>query len=390
MTLSNRRGFLKKGAVAGLCSASVSGTSTIVSAQNTQKEYTIKYRDLGSTGYKVSEIGFGAMNTRDAELIHAAIDGGINYVDTAHGYMNGVNEQIVGKVMQTKRDKVFLTTKLKTHDATKIEDMMKTSLDRLKVDYVDLVLLHVVNSSGQTLESDMMKAFEDIRRKGMTRFIGVSTHSNQAEVLDASVESGVWEAVLVGYNYFSPPEVQQAIARARKAGLAIIGMKNLLNPATYPWKELDDIRTDKIINVTPQQALIKWVLEDTNVDTTIPGMTSFEQLYDDLAIMDIDQSFRTGSLLQKYGSKVKDKYCCGVSGCTGCLHKCPKGVEVSDITRCMRYYYGYGNIDLAREQYRELSYSPLDTCADCDECSVSCINGLNLTETIQRARSLFA
>ncbi len=390
MPSSDRRSFLKKSTVAGLCSAAVSGTSTIAGAQNAGKEFKIKYRKLGSTGYNVSEIGFGAMNTRDAELIHAAVDAGINYVDTAHGYMNGVNEQIVGKVMQTKRDKVFLTTKLRSNNAEDIEEMMATSLNRLNVDHVDLVLLHVVNSSKQTLESDIMNAFEKIRQKGMTRFIGVSTHSNQAEVLNASVESGIWEAVLVGYNYFSPPEVQKAIARARKAGLAIIGMKNLLNPSSYPWKELDDIRTDKTIDANPQQALIKWVLEDKNVDTTIPGMTSFEQLYDDLAIMDMDHSFRTGSLLQKYGRNVKDKYCCGVSGCTGCLHKCPKGVEVSDISRCLRYYYGYGDINLAREQYSDLPGSPLDICADCDECSVTCINALNLTETIQRARSLFA
>ena len=389
MSSTNRRDFLRDGAAAGLAGATLSGTSNFASAQNTSRDYKINYRPLGSTGYQVSEIGFGAMNTRDAELLHAAIDAGINYIDTAHVYMRGVNEQIVGKVMQTKRDKVFLTTKLKIRDPKETEELMATSLERLQTDHVDLVLAHNVQSSKQTLDSDLINAFKRIQEKGMTRFIGLSTHSNQAEVLNASVESDAWEAVLVGYNYFSPPEVQDAIARARKADLAIIGMKNLLNPSTYPWTKLDDIRTDKSNDVTPQQALIKWVLEDKNVDTTIPGMTSFEQLYDDLAIMDMDQSFRTGNLLPKYGSYMKDNYCCGVSGCTGCLGKCPKGVDVSDISRCLRYHYGYGDAQLALEQYNDLPDSPLDICADCDECSVSCINGLNLTETIQRARSLF-
>ena len=54
----------------------------------------------------------GCMNMRDPELVHAAIDSGINYLDTAYVYMNGQNEEIIGQVMKTKRDKVFLTTKV--------------------------------------------------------------------------------------------------------------------------------------------------------------------------------------------------------------------------------------------------------------------------------------
>ena len=86
-------------------------------AEETSETNKIVYRKLGSTGFKVSEIGMGCMNMRDPELVTAAIDRGINYIDTAHGYMRGVNEEIIGTVMKTKRDKVNQTP-LNTESST--------------------------------------------------------------------------------------------------------------------------------------------------------------------------------------------------------------------------------------------------------------------------------
>ena len=87
---------------------------------------------------------------------------------------------------------------------------------------------------------------------------------------------------------------------------------------------------------------------------------------------------------------VKGYYCCGLAGCTGCRDKCPKGVAVNEINRCLGYAYGYGDIELARENYQHLpSSNHVEICADCDECKVKCVNGLNLTENIKKARELF-
>ena len=205
------------------------------------------------------------------------------------------------------------------------------------------------------------------------------------------MESKFWEAATVGYNYLSPKSVSASIKNAREAGIAIIAMKTLLNPHTDPWEPLGDIREDKTSKTTPQQALIKWVLEDSNVDTTVPGMESFEHLADDHAIMGMELAFDDQRSLRRYSENIKEHYCCGVAGCTGCKDKCPRGVAVNEINRCLGYVYGYGNIDLARENYQQLpSSSSLDICADCSECQVKCINGLNLTDNIKRARSVFA
>ena len=395
MGKSNRREFLRKTAVgsasvaAGFASAGLAPRR--IFAAEASGFNRIVYRKLGSTGFKTSEIGFGAMNMKNPDLVHAAIDQGINYIDTAHSYMNGVNEDVVGEVMKTRRDEVFLTTKVKWRKPKEIPGMMETSIKRLKTDHVDLMLLHVTDKRDQILNEDFIKIFDDARKKGLCRFVGVSTHSNQAEVLDAAAESSFWDAVLVGYNYSSPPGVKASIERARKAGLAIIAMKNLLNPATSPWEPLKDIREDKSGRVSATQALIKWVLQDMYVDTTIPGMTSFEQLAEDIAVMGMKMSFEDNRKLYRYGKNIHKNYCRGVAGCTGCLNQCPKGVRVNDLNRCLAYANSYGDIELARENYGELpESSKVDNCSNCTECTVTCVHGLNLTQNIQQAKELFA
>ncbi|MBN1290567.1 MAG: aldo/keto reductase [Candidatus Latescibacteria bacterium] len=393
MERTNRRTFMKQSTTAGFGLAAFSLSARRIYGAESGSFNRVVYRMLGSTGYKASEMGFGAMNMREPALVRAVIDSGINYIDTAHSYMNGANEEIIGTVMKTRRNEVFLTTKIKFDkdgvEIAKMPGMIETSLKRLQTDHVDLVLLHITDKREQVFRDDLMKVFENARDKGQTRFIGVSTHENQAEVLDAVVESKFWQAVLVGYNYYSPPEVTVAIQKAREAGIAIIGMKNLIT-IERPRKPFPDIRENKTGTTTNQQALLKWVLNNPYVDTVVPGMTSFEQLADDIAVMGKKLTYDDRRILKRYSEKAEGRYCCGVSGCTGCREQCPYGVNVSQINRCLNYAEGYGDIGLAYENYRSLPPdSRADKCEDCDECLVECVNGINLQENIRRARVMF-
>jgi len=393
METSNRRDFLRNSTAAGVGIAATGLFSRRIFSQEQSGFQRITYRDLGSTGFKVSEIGFGAMNMRDPELVHAAIDNGINYIDTANGYMKGVNEEVIGSVMKTKRDKVFLTTKISPQSPDNMSEMIETSLKRLQTDHVDLLLLHGygIKNRKHVLDDAILKFFDDTRDKGYTRFVGFSTHKFDDEISEAAVESKFWEAVLVPYNYISPQSVSASIKKVREAGLAVIGMKNLLNINTRPRKSLEDIRENKNGPVTYAQAHLKWVLSNTYIDTIIPGVTSFEQLAENIAVMGKKMSYEDHNILYRFAEHNKGSHCFDLEGCTGCKGKCPKGVEINEINRCLGYAYGYGDIRLAHENYHELSRSNrIDICADCEECAVKCANGLNLTENIQRARSLFA
>ncbi len=388
--MKNRRQFLKNVTIGSAAGACLTGHARgKVSAEETAGENSVRYRSLGSTGFRVSEIGFGAMNMRNPELVHAAIDSGINYIDTAHKYMNGTNEEIIGKVMKTKRDKVFLTTKIKSTVPEKMPEMIETSLRRLQTDHVDLLLLHNIEGKDHILRDDLVKVFDEARTKGQTRFVGFSSHSFPTDIIDAALEQKFWEAILVSYNYTSPPVVSQSIEKARKAGIAIIAMKSLMKGRNSAQAK-DDLLTGETGDLTVQQALLRWVLENQYVDTIIPGMTAFEHLEEDVAIMNMKLSNTDRDLLRRHSENLHGLYCRGTSGCTECEGECPFGVSVKEINRCLGYAYGYGDVKLAHENYRSLPrFSRADRCSDCDECLVKCKHGLDLTANIKRARTLF-
>jgi len=387
MERPSRRKFLKRTAAAGMATGAGLALPVLfpggISAQEKTKDAGPVYRELGSTGYKVTEVGFGVMNTRDPELIQAGFDAGINYFDTAHGYMGGVNEEVLGRVLKSNRSKVYVSTKVHCagRGAKEIREMMETSLKRLQMDHVEIMFMHMPDRADEIMVKEHMNVFEQARKDGLCKFIGVSTHVNQAETVNAAVDSKFWEAVLVGYNYQSPKKVTAAMERARKSGLAVIAMKT----------QAKGYSNHKMGNISKQQAALKWVLQHTFVDTTIPGVTSFEQLAEDVAVMGMKMSFFDRRDLHRHAENLDGAYCRGVAGCTGCQNQCPFGVQVCELNRCLGYAYGYGDLRLARENYDRLpASSRVDRCGDCGECQVRCVNGLNLTDTVHRARELFA
>ena len=395
MSTGNRRAFLRK-AAATAASAGIGWPAVLSHAAESKDSGgvpRIVYRDLGSTGYKVSEIGMGCMNMRDSELVHAAIDRGLNYIDTAHTYMNGQNEEVVGRVMKTKRERVFLTTKVGLRTTMdQVPRQIELSLKRLQTDHVDLLLLHHGGDTPElVLDEDHMKVLDEARRKGQTRFVGYSTHTSDPKVYKATIACKFYNAVLLCYNYASLPSLTVSIEQVRKSGIAVIAMKNLLNFNTNPRKPLDDIRADKKGTETYAQALFKWVLSNRYVDTTIAGITAFEHLTENLAVMGKKMTLNDHRLLRRFSERVRGTRCLSLAGCTGCEGQCPKGVPVCELNRCLGYAYGYGDIRLARENYHQLPREArVDRCGDCDECVVRCVNGIDLNKTIQRARELFA
>ena len=142
----NRREFLKAGLVGtdsnfnrderscprpGVCSSGALRLSHPV------------YRTLGRTGLKITVVSFGAMLTPEAEVMEIAFDHGINYVDTARKYMGGKNEEIVGKALKGRRDRVYRNENpaLFAFQRGHFQGL-ETSLKALETDYIDVIQLH--------------------------------------------------------------------------------------------------------------------------------------------------------------------------------------------------------------------------------------------------------
>lgn len=337
------------------------------------------FRTLGRTQMKISTVSFGAMRTAEEAVFQAAFDLGVNYVDTARGYMNGRNEGIVGKALKGYRDKVYVATKVKPASKDEMRRSVETSLTQLKVDHVDLLQLHGVTSRDAITNPEYREVLGDAKMQGKTRFIGVTTHKNEAEVINAVVDDPerLYDTVLVAYNFDKGPEVKEAIARAAKAEVGIIAMKT--QAGGYKTKELGE--------VGPHQAALKWVLMDSNVTAAIPSMVNLDQLNEDLAVMGLPMTTADLDILQRYQEAIARYHC---RGCGKCEGACPRGVDVASVNRCLMYAEGYGDIELARASYGEIPYSTgVGACGDCGKCTALCPRGIDIAERVAAARSLF-
>lgn len=358
-----------------------------------KQEKKIIYRTLGKTGIKVPVIGMGVMNANNPALIKAAMDKGITFYDTANGYQNGRNEEMLGEVFKDyPRNSFIISTKVAPNgvdtntgiptSATTPEDFLEkfnTSLKRLRMEYVDILYMHKALSPEMVNFKPIVKVMQQLKKEGKTRFIGVSTH-NLPKIIDAMVKAGIWDVVLTTYNFLNteliransePPvfNMDIAIKKASDAGLGIVGMKALAGGGF-----LDKART-KPINTT---AAIKWVLSNPNVHTTIPGMTNFDQLDLNMKILeDItlnDQEKKDLSFAQNEAGL----YCIA---CNNCIPDCKLNLPIPEIMRAYMYAYGYANKELAYTLLTNLSTGD-NPCSKCEKCSATCTKNFNIKEKI--------
>ena len=380
----NRRDFLKAGMV-GIPSIVFGGAALGGAPKPTAPAGPFVfpapvYRTLGRTGMKITVVSFGAMLTPEAEVLRIAFDNGVNYVDTARGYMGGRNEEIVGKALKGVRGKVFVATKTPSSSKEDILRDVETSLKSLGTDYVDVLQLHSLKGRERAFLPETREALTRLKEQGKVRFFGVTTHTNQAEVLDAIAgdPDRFFDMALVGYNFNSGGEVSDAIARAAGAGIGIVAMKT----------QAGGYRTGAAKEVSPHQAALKWALRNPHVTAAIPGMRDLSELREDVAVMGMPFQAADERALRRYGAAIAPYNChlCGT-----CEASCPKGVEISTVNRALMYAEGYGSRELARATYRSIpSTESASACLDCAICAARCANGLDIAAKMEKARRLLA
>jgi uncharacterized protein len=381
----NRRDFLKIGMI-GTTSALI-GWEGIANGMSPEKTGSFAfpspvYRTLGRTGLKITVVSFGAMLTPESEVMRVAFDHGINYVDTARRYMGGKNEEIVGRALKGLRDKVYVATKVTPNAKTKNDIFrdVETSLKELGTDYIDVIQLHNLTGKDRIFAPETREAFIKLKEQGKVRFFGVTTHTNQAEVVNALVDDKdrFFDVALVGYNFKSSKDLTAAIARAAQANIGIIAMKT----------QAGGYETDALGPISPHQAALKWVLQNKHITAAIPGMRDISHLREDIAVMGMRFGFLDEFILKRYGAALTPFYC---HLCGECEITCPHHVAISTINRSLMYEEAYKSHDLARTTYFEVPLtSSASACLDCEQCVATCVNGLNIAAKMKRARTLLA
>jgi predicted aldo/keto reductase-like oxidoreductase len=389
MLKTSRRDFLSAGLMVPVVGATSNMGLWPPSAGLPEKPSTspikLDYRTLGHTGLKVTTVGFGCMITSDPSVITRAADLGINYFDTARGYQHGNNERMVGAALGAKRKQIVLSTKSPAGDKASLLKDLDTSLNELKTDYVDIWYLHA-KSKPEEIRDDMIEAQQIAKQQGKIRFAGFSTHSGQQQLASWMVQKGVFDVLLVAYNFSMDATMDQAVQTASKAGIGVVGMK-VMAGGFRSLKPTDPIY-DKLHRDGALLAALKWVINRPGVSTTIPSMTDMDQLDENMKAMGNSLSAGDEKLLAEHLEQIQPFYC---RLCGKCEGTCQKGLQVANTLRILTYADGYRQFALARERFQELpAEHAAIRCGDCTECTVNCPHGVRVSDRMARAQELFA
>ena len=196
---------------------------------------------LGKTGLKVSRLGvglaeLGALSANDVEqagrILGAALDGGVNFFDTAECYGN--SEELIGKTVANRRDEIVLATKaghLSTGSSGRpwtgqtVKDSIDRSLVKLRTDHVDLVQIHADNISAPPPD-EVIQAVLDAKESGKTRFVGYSGENEDAEW---AVQSELFDTLQTSFNLVDQRARYSLFDKARSMGIGIIAKRPIGN-----------------------------------------------------------------------------------------------------------------------------------------------------------------
>jgi predicted aldo/keto reductase-like oxidoreductase len=380
----NRRWFLKSTSI-GVLGAGLFGNKGLANPIMDQKNELsgkLVYRTLGKTGMRVPVIGMGILTSRSPALMNAALDAGITHFDSTAGQPQQIrNEEMIGEVLKKRpRESVIYGTKIhlpqdyktglyeKTATEKEFTAYLDAALKRLQMDYVDILYHHMVSRRESALYEPVMKAMEKAKKAGKARFLGLTSHSNIPEAVNAAADSKFYEVVMASYNprQINLPQIKEAIANAANAGLGVVAIKVIRGDVEEGQKPINP------------GASLKWVLQDTNVHATIPGFSNFEEMNIDLSVME-DLSLTD---VEMNDLKREDSYS-GLfcQGCGQCLQQCVAKLPIPDLMRAYMYVYGYRQPSLAHSLLTTLKL-PQKVCSNCSSCHVVCQNGWKVSEKI--------
>ncbi len=376
-----------------------------------------RYRMLGRTGWKISDISSGDPN--DEGVLRALLDAGVNYFDTAETYRNGRGERMFGEVLKGRdRKSVFITTKLALGANRSKEHFIKRTrkcLERLRCDYVDCMMIHMPPNTLDLLTPGFHAAIAEMKQEGRVRFCGVSHHGSYYDdtirepmdrVLLTAIDDGRFDLILPAYNFLNEHDGDHILAEAAKKNVSTIIMKS--NPvghyydfkakvesmkkksgADYAYYSRMAEKADKKAALTERfidkygldnhgkltDAAITYVLSNENVGTVILTFQTYEDVERYVGLSGTDLGSSDRGMLDDYRDSFGDLYC--RHACGRCESSCPHGVPVNTIMRYYHYFDAQGREKEAMAKYAKLPTRRADSCRGCEGlCERACPYGV--------------
>jgi predicted aldo/keto reductase-like oxidoreductase len=348
----------------------------------------MRYRPLGKTGLKVSEISFGTYGFSNPALLSAALEAGINLICTCADYQDGRAEEAVGKAIKdiARRDDVILLTGTSVRKGTRKEEILRTietSLRRLQTDHIEIFKTHNVDDPAQLAVDELFEAFEEAKQAGKALHLGLSGHGRQLPgCLSGAIEDGRFEVVHCRYDFVSYRDTQERLfSQASQQGMGSIVFKI---SAGERQNEIKDLQAG---GLSFTQATVKWALSNPDVTSVSAGITNFDQIKEYCGAVGQQLNRAEKEMLQRYADVMYDQYCrnCGV-----CEGSCPHRVAVADIMRYSMYFKYYGREKDSMQLYASLPFDRrANRCATCDgQCQGTCPYGRQIREGLIEAHTM--
>jgi len=360
------------------------------------------YRELGRTGYSVSQLGFGAMRLPmsgegedarvDRELaipmLHKAFEAGVNYVDTAVGYCNQDSQRAVGEALKGWRDRIVLSTKNHEYEDEKTWwQHLEDSLERLQVEHIDIYNHHGINWERyvEHVEPRVSKWMLKAKDQGLIKHICTSFHDTNENLMKL-VDTGYLESVTLQYNMLDR-QLEEGIAYAHERGMGVVVMGPV---AGGRLGSTSDVLTQVVPQVkrVPELAL-RFVLSNPNVSVALSGMGTPQMVEENTAIASDEVSLSAADKaaideqLERL-SRMADLYC---TGCGYCM-PCPNEVNIPYVFRKYNEARVYGLWEVSRKSYQEwrrTSGKPADACVECRLCEEKCPQHISIPEQLAEA-----
>jgi predicted aldo/keto reductase-like oxidoreductase len=363
------------------------------------------YKTYGSTGLKVSVIGFGAMRfpsedyakgpEKAAELVLRAHEMGVNYFDTAPGYCDQKSESILGCAFgQLKRDSFYVSTKCglwNATDAIEARRMIEQSLTRMKLSKIDFYHLWSIKNMEEyrafMRKGGVFEGVQKAKEEGLIRHICASTHASGADI-EAIAKDGLVDGILLGYNAINFAYRRQGVAAAHAEGLGVVVM-NPLGGGVIPRhaKRFSFIK-DLVPGASLPQAALAFLIGQDAVTVALPGIANAAELEENVAAAEMGAPVSDAEL-DALALRLREELDALCTGCGYC-DSCPSGVPIPKLMDAYNEYI-FDGPDALKNRLRfhwNIESSEAAACTGCGHCEPLCTQKLPIVESLRKVAAM--
>lgn len=357
-------------------------------------------RVFGRTGLSTSILGFGGFHLLEIPVAEASyllnryLDEGGNYIETAAGYGDGESERKIGQSVADRRCEFILATKSGDQSKEKFLASLNRSLQNLRTDYVDLMIMHAVGTMQELDEilapGGALEGALEAKKDGRIHHIGISMHG-QPDVLIRALKEYPFEAVMTTINYydhFNFPEIQDVLLPlAQETDTAVILMKPVADGLLW--------RSSEIAFCYAFSQPVSVVVAGINDREMLEKDLSYAKQFIPMTKEETDELYRNAPELGSYVCRQ----------CGKCM-ECPEGIPITEVFRYEGYFdrqmadgtvgnssdyalkerlrFWFGNKDMAKRLYAALDVKA-DRCTSCGICVPKCPYGIDIIRKLSIA-----